>query len=164
VRQPVHLRLKLAMVITTSWRAASGRPREGIIRPMEWKKTPPELAAAFDRAAPQDPQVVRKPMFGYPALFLNGNMFAGTFQDKIVARLSEPERERAIKAGATRFEPMPGRPMKEYVVVPAADVAKPAALAKWIERARAHARTLPEKKTVKKTTQKATPKKRSRCS
>jgi TfoX/Sxy family transcriptional regulator of competence genes len=119
---------------------------------MEWKKTPPELAARFDRAAPKDPRVVRKPMFGYPALFLNGNMFAGTFQDKIVARLSEGERERAIKAGARRFEPMPGRPMKEYVVVPAADMAKPAVLAKWVERALAHATTLPEKtKPVKKT-------------
>ena len=112
---------------------------------MEWKKTPPELAAKFDRAAPKDPKVVRKPMFGYPALFLNGNMFAGTFQDKIVARLSEPDRERALKAGSRQFSPMPGRPMKEYVVVPAADVAKPAALAKWVARAHAYAKTLPAK-------------------
>src|SRR5438874_13776311 len=84
-------------------------------------------------------------MFGYPALYLGGNMFAGTFQDKVVARLSEPERAKAAKAGAKPFEPMPGRPMKEYVVVPAADVAKPAALAKWIERARTYAETLPAK-------------------
>jgi TfoX/Sxy family transcriptional regulator of competence genes len=124
---------------------------------VQWKKTPPELAATFDRAAPKDPKVVRKPMFGYPALYLNGNMFAGTFQDKIVARLSEVGRERALKAGAKPFEPMPGRPMKEYVVVPAADVAKPAALAKWIEQARAYATTLPDKK---KPVKKATAKKR----
>lgn len=116
---------------------------------MQWKKTPPELAATFDKAAPKDPAVVRKPMFGYPALYLNGNMFAGTFQDKIVARLSETERARAVKAGAKPFEPMPGRPMKEYVVIPAADVAKPAALAKWIERARAYAATLPAKEKKK---------------
>src|SRR5437868_3189374 len=113
-----------------------------------------------DPAAPKDPRVVRKPMFGYPALYLGGNMFAGTFQDKIVTRLSESERAKALKAGAKQFEPMPGRPMKEYVVVPAADVAKPAALAKWIEQARAYATTLPEKKKpVKKTATKATPKK-----
>jgi TfoX/Sxy family transcriptional regulator of competence genes len=127
---------------------------------MEWKKTPPELAARFDKAAPKDPKVVRKPMFGYPAVFLNGNMFAGTFQDMIVARLPPDARERAIKAGAKPFEPMPGRPMKEYVVVPAADVAKPAALAKWMAQARAYAGTLPEKtKTVKKTARKVTAKK-----
>ena len=119
---------------------------------MEWKKTPPELAEKFDRAAPKDPKVVRKPMFGYPALFLNGNMFAGTFQDKIVARLAEDARERALKAGAKQFSPMPGRPMKEYIVVPAADVAKPAALAKWVTQSHAYAKTLPakEKKTAAK--------------
>ena len=112
---------------------------------MEWKKTPPELAAKFDRAAPKDPKVVRKPMFGYPALFLNGNMFAGTFQDKIVARLAEDARERALKAGAKQFSPMPGRPMKEYVVLPVADVAKSAALAKWVAQAHTYAKTLPAK-------------------
>src|SRR5438445_2085562 len=102
---------------------------------MPWTKTTPELAAKFDRAAPKDPKVVRKPMFGYPALFLNGNMFAGTFQDKIVARLAEDARERALKAGAKQFSPMPGRPMKEYLVVPAADVAKPASPSKWVAHA-----------------------------
>ena len=118
---------------------------------MEWKKTPPELAARFDKAAPKDPNVVRKPMFGYPALFLDGNMFAGTFQDKIVARLSAEDRARAMKAGATPFEPMAGRLMKEYVVVPPRDVGKPLALAGWIERARVHATTLPAKTKAAKT-------------
>ena len=124
---------------------------------MQWKKTPPALAASFDRAAPKDPRVVRKPMFGYPALFLNGNMFAGTFQDKVVARLAEADRAKVIKNGGTQFEPMPGRPMKEYVVVPATDVARPAALAAWLERARTYAETLPAKaKPVKKATLKTT--------
>ena len=70
---------------------------------MEWKKTPPELAAKFDQAMPQDPRVVQKVMFGYPALFLNGNMFAFTFRDQIVVRLSDPERASAIKNGAKAF-------------------------------------------------------------
>jgi TfoX/Sxy family transcriptional regulator of competence genes len=121
---------------------------------MPWTKTPPDLAARFEQAAPKDPRVVRKPMFGYPALFLNGNLFASTFQDRVIARLPEPARARAIKAGTTQFEPMPGRPMKEYIIVPAADVAMPAALAKWIEQAHGYAITLPakEKKAVKKAT------------
>ena len=124
---------------------------------MQWKKTPPQLVATFDKAAPKDPRVVRKPMFGYPALFLNGNMFAGTFQDKIVARLPEADREKAIKNGVKLFEPMPGRPMKEYIVIPATDVGTPAALASWIERARRHAETLPAKsKPATKATLKTT--------
>lgn len=113
---------------------------------MRWTKTPPEIVAAFDKAAPADPRVVRKPMFGYPALYLNGNMFAGTYQDKVVVRLSETGRARAMKsAGAVPFEPMPGRAMKEYVVLPPAVVAKRSALAKWIEEACEHAGTLPAK-------------------
>ena len=127
---------------------------------MDWKKTPPELAARFDRAAPQDPRIAHRVMFGYPALFLNGNMFAFTFRDNIVVRLSEPERARAMKSGARAFEPMPGRPMKEYIAVRAADVSKPATLARWLEQARAYATTLPEKKVAKKTRTKATAKKR----
>lgn len=115
---------------------------------MRWIRTPPDVVAAFDRVRPKDPRVVRKPMFGYPALFLNGNMFAGTFQDKVVARLSESGRARAAKTtGAVPFEPMPGRAMNEYVVLPAAVVGKPSALAKWIDEAHDYADTLPAKAT-----------------
>lgn len=113
---------------------------------MKWIKTPPEIVAAFDKAAPADPRVVRKPMFGYPALYVNGNMFAGTYQDKVVVRLPEAGRSRATKsAGAAPFEPMPGRPMKEYVVLPGSVVARRATLAKWIDEAREYALTLPAK-------------------
>jgi hypothetical protein len=42
--------------------------------------------------------------------------------------------------------------MKEYIVIPPSDVAEPAALAKWIEQARAYGATLPKKqRAVKKT-------------
>lgn len=113
---------------------------------MKWTKTPPGIVAAFDKAIPKDPRVVRKPMFGYPALYLNGNMFAGTFQDKVVVRLSEAGRKHAAAtAGAVPFEPMPGRAMKEYVVLPPAVVARAPSLAKWIEEAHAYARTLQAK-------------------
>jgi TfoX/Sxy family transcriptional regulator of competence genes len=122
---------------------------------MDWKKTPPALAARFAAAAPKDPHVVRRVMFGYPALFLNGNMFAFTFRDKVVVRLSEGGRIRAMKAGAKKFGPMPDRPMKEYVALSAADAGKPAAVTKWIAQARTYAATLPEKKrTVKRATKK----------
>jgi hypothetical protein len=46
---------------------------------MPWKKSPPELIAAFEKVKPADPSVTSRPMFGYPALFLKGNMFAGTY-------------------------------------------------------------------------------------
>lgn len=113
---------------------------------MAWKKTPPELLLAFEQARPQDPRVESRRMFGFPAHFVNGNMFAGTFEDKIVLRLPGPERQRLLTAKrAKAFEPMAGRPMQEYVVVPPAVTRKRAELASWIARAFAYAAKLPAK-------------------
>ena len=61
----------------------------------------------------------RKKMFGYPVLFLNGNMFLGTFANRIFFRLKKErhaywkDRDHAIKD----FEPIPGRKMKEYLEI-----------------------------------------------
>jgi TfoX/Sxy family transcriptional regulator of competence genes len=89
-------------------------------------------------------------MFGYASAFVNGNMFAGTFQDSIVVRLAETDRAALLKVkGAAPFEPM-RRPMKEYVVVPASIVAKPKELAAWIERGHRYGLTLPAKSTAKR--------------
>jgi TfoX/Sxy family transcriptional regulator of competence genes len=112
---------------------------------MAWKKSPPELIAAFEKAKPADPSVISRPMFGYPALFLKGNMFAGTYQDKIVVRFGD---ERTIPGAKTakNFEPMPGRAMKEYLVVPESVVKSPAKLRAWIDHAHACATKLPAKK------------------
>ena len=51
-----------------------------------------------------------------------------------------------MAAGAAGFEPMPGRPMKSFVVIPAADVSDDAAIASWVERGLAHAASMPAKK------------------
>lgn len=126
-----------------------------------WKKSSAELVAAFDKALPTSPTVTRRPMFGYASAFVNGNMFAGTFQEAIVVRLADTDRAALLKMkGAAPFEPM-GRPMKEYVVVPPAIATKPKELAAWIERGHRYGLTLPAKgatKTAaaKKTSAKAT--------
>jgi TfoX/Sxy family transcriptional regulator of competence genes len=112
---------------------------------MTWKKSPPELIAAFEKAKPDDASVTSRPMFGYPALFLNGNMFAGTYQDKIVVRFGDGRTFAGAKT-AKAFEPMPGRAMKEYLVVPEAVIKSPAKLRAWIDHAHAYAKTLPQKK------------------
>lgn len=95
---------------------------------------------------PKDTRAVKRPMFGYPAGFVNGNMFAGTYRDKIVVRLPEADRAALLRhKRAAVFEPMPGRPMREYVVVPPAIFAKPKVLGGWVERAFRYALTLPPK-------------------
>ena len=84
-------------------------------------------------------------MFGYPAAFRNGNMFAGLFQDSMILRLGEADRLALSKRGGRPFEPMPGRPMREYVVVPAKVVGDPAELQTLIEKSAAFAASLKPK-------------------
>ena len=109
-----------------------------------WKKSPPEIIAAFEEAKPHDPAVQSRPMFGYPSVFLNGNHFAGTFQEKIVVRFGD---DLAIPGAgnAKAFEPMPGRAMTGYVVVPDEVVKSPPKLRAWIAHAHDHAKKLPAK-------------------
>jgi hypothetical protein len=107
----------------------------------KFTKTPPEVVAAFDAASPSRGDIDRKTMFSYPALFVKGNMFAFTFGPKIAVRADETTR---AKPGVKRFEPMPGRPMGEYVEVPAKDM-KGAALKKWMAAGLAYGDTLPAK-------------------
>ena len=105
----------------------------------KFAKTPPEVVAAFDAASPSRGDIERRTMFSYPALFVKGNMFAFTFGPKIAVRADE-----ATRAKQKRFEPMPGRPMGEYVEVPAKDM-KGAALKKWMGEALTYADTIPAK-------------------
>jgi hypothetical protein len=107
----------------------------------KFTKTPPEVVAAFEAASPSRKDVERKTMFSYPALFVKGNMFAFTFGPKIAVRADEATR---AKPGVKRFEPMPGRPMGEYVEVPASDM-KGAALKKWMTNGLTYADMLPRK-------------------
>ena len=102
---------------------------------------------AFEGAIEQLAGVERRTMFGYPSVFLNGNMLACVFQDRIMVRLSEADRADATATiGAKPFEPSPGRAMKEYVELPPRVVSSPPDLRSWFDRARAFVATLPEKK------------------
>ena len=97
---------------------------------MAWAKAPQQLKDLFADSLPNDPRIQRRQMFGYPAAFVNGNMMAGVFQDQVFARLA-PSRRAALETahGALPFEPMPGRPMKDYVRLPDAVVCDEAELA-----------------------------------
>jgi TfoX/Sxy family transcriptional regulator of competence genes len=113
---------------------------------MRFRKSPPELIAAFERAVPKEADIERRKMFGYPAAFVGGNMFMGLYQDDFVLRLSTADRAELLANPDTRpFAPMPGRPMKAYVVLSPAIVANSVELASCIARALAYGRSLPAK-------------------
>lgn len=111
-----------------------------------WQKSPPELVERFRQAVADLPEAQQRPMFGYQAAFVHGNMFTGLHEDRWVVRLPEPERDELLaEPGASQFEPMAGRPMQDYVVLPVPIAAEPARVRAWVERAHAHAMSLPPK-------------------
>jgi TfoX/Sxy family transcriptional regulator of competence genes len=83
---------------------------------MEWKKAPEELVE-FIAEKMKDKKCDYRKMFGYPAYFINGNMFVGVFGDKLFLRLSESDIVKITETckDISAFEPMHGRPMKGYV-------------------------------------------------
>jgi hypothetical protein len=115
--------------------------------PVKWQKATPELIATFERFVPEGPGVERRKMFGYPCAFVNGQMFMGCHQaNDMILRLSESDRAAFLSLdGAHQFEPMPGRPMREYVVAPDWMKENAAEFEKWIGRALAYASGLPPK-------------------
>ena len=96
---------------------------------MKMKKAPGELVDLITHIM-EGVDCERRVMFGFPVYFMNRNMFAGLFEDKVFFRLSvEQRRSLESKAGPVlNLEPMPGRAMKDYWVVPPKIVSDPVKL------------------------------------
>lgn len=111
-----------------------------------WRKAPEALTAAFAEAARPLPGVQTRKMFGYPCAFFNGHLFAGVHADTLIFRLGPQDRDAFLALpGASLFEPMAGRPMREYVQAPEAMVGSPAEWTPWLDKALAYAALLPPK-------------------
>jgi len=118
---------------------------------MKSKPSPPELVRAFEASVASLRGSERRKMFGYPAVFVNGNMFAGLVRDSMILRLGEKGVERFLDLpGAKPFIAMRGRRMKAWAVVPPAMTSSQSELKAWIRRALAYGRTLPPKVAAKR--------------
>jgi len=126
---------------------------------MKWIKAPEELKALIEELmAPIECE--KRPMFGYPAYFINRNMFAGLFQDKLFVRLSPVQLAALSKTlPIAKLEPMPGRPMKGYHVIPEALYTDRKKMPRLLEEAAAWCRTLPPKAAKAKSPRKGPPRK-----
>ncbi len=110
-----------------------------------WKKSPPELVAAFAESVRGHPELATRQMFGYPAAFLGGHLATSLHRDHWIVRLAPADEVALRELGGEDFEPMPGRPMRGYTILPGAIIADPDALDAWIARAISHVRTLAPK-------------------
>ena len=91
-------------------------------------------------------EVTVHPMFGNLSAFIGGNMCLGVYGEDLFLRLSEADRAELLRAkGASIFEPVKGRQMREYVVVPRSWARDPAKLEPWVTRSLEWASRLPAK-------------------
>jgi hypothetical protein len=115
----------------------------------DFSKSPPELVAAFGAALERFPETERRQMFGYPAAFVNGNLWTSLHNANWVVRLPDPDRAELLAIpGAGNFEPMPGRPMTGFATLPPAVRDDPAALHAWLTRAWEGALAMPPKEAT----------------
>ena len=94
-----------------------------------------DAQALFDELATEivnSTTAKKSKMFGMPSLTCNGKAFAGLHGEVMVFKLAEPARSEALALdGAKLFDPMGGRPMKEWVQLPVEHAAQ------WLTFARA---------------------------
>jgi hypothetical protein len=129
---------------------------------MQWRKSPDSLVKVFDHSLPIVDGVERRPQFGYPCAFFNGHLFCGVHGDGIIVLLPEARRAALVARGARLFEPVPGQPMKEYVVVPAEIVADRRKLRELLSDALAHVSSLaPKPQKSSPAREKAPPKRKA---
>jgi TfoX/Sxy family transcriptional regulator of competence genes len=84
---------------------------------MAMKFSPEHEAAMHDLMQDVDGAVPGK-MFGMPCYKVNGKMAVGVFENGIVLKVGEKQAQAMTKSGAAQpFEPMPGRPWKEWVLL-----------------------------------------------
>ncbi|MBM3707653.1 MAG: TfoX/Sxy family protein [Actinobacteria bacterium] len=113
---------------------------------MKWIKASEEVINKFESIIPEIPGIEKRKMFGYPVTFINGNMFMGVHGNSIILRLSNDSRVEFLKLESAKlFEPMPGRYMKEYVVIPEWMFDNKPILYSWIDRSFEYTSGLPIK-------------------
>ena len=112
----------------------------------KWQKPSEKLVELFEQIVPKSADIDRRKMFGLPCAFKNGNMFTGLHNENMILRLSESDRKAFLNLDQARqFEPMPGRFMKEYVVVPPSLLNNIMQLEDWIKKSLAYVSGLPPK-------------------
>lgn len=110
-----------------------------------WQKPDPGLVECFAASLPDAPGVEQRKMFGCPCAFVNGNMFAGVHEQRVILRLPQAVRERLCTAGAGKPFAVMGRTMREYVAIEDAVGQPQGRLSAWLQEAFSFAASLPPK-------------------
>ncbi|MHA1211895.1 MAG: TfoX/Sxy family protein [Candidatus Heimdallarchaeota archaeon] len=116
----------------------------------KWRKPSEELFELLETLLEPFDYTKRK-MFGSQSYFVNGNMFAGVFEETIFVRLKEEDREQIFQEedDVYHFEPHEGRKMREYIILTDSIYREMPKVEQWVERAYNYADSLPPKQKKK---------------
>jgi TfoX/Sxy family transcriptional regulator of competence genes len=89
-------------------------------------------------------------MFGGLAFMVNGHMCCGVLKTDLVLRLTPDEAATSLRQPYTRPMDFTGKPMKSMIYVSATGTDSDEALAAWVESAVRLARSIPEKKNLRR--------------
>jgi hypothetical protein len=89
--------------------------------------------------------IAERKMFGGLCCLLRGNMFCGVVDDRLMVRVGAEAYEAALALPHVREMDFTGRPLRGMVFVGLSGIRTARALAVWLERGMAHARSLPAK-------------------
>lgn len=102
-----------------------------------------KLAQRIRTSLQRNGKVTEKKMFGGVCFLYQGNMCAGVWKDRLIARIGPEAYVRALRRHHVREFDVTGRPMKGWVMVEPEGVRTARQLDGWIERAREFTGTLP---------------------
>ncbi|MFW9933332.1 MAG: TfoX/Sxy family protein [Candidatus Thorarchaeota archaeon] len=113
---------------------------------MGWNKPSEELLIMLEELVDHIPFERRK-MFGQYALFYDGQMFAGVFQDDIFIRLPAEKQKDLMRYNdeVEQFQPLKGRAMREYVTIPESIYSDEDTMKSLINESIAFVKSLPPK-------------------
>jgi hypothetical protein len=105
-----------------------------------------ELADRIREQIGAEAGLTEKRMFGGLAFLIGGNMaIAASGQGGLLVRVDPEESDALLETTNARQMEMRGREMKGWLRVDAEDVPTREALAEWVDRGTAYARSLPAK-------------------
>ena len=102
-------------------------------------KASAELLARFEELVDVVPGADRKLVFGCPSCLVGGHMFFGVHETGLFVKLPPDPGAELLAEGGKVFEPMPGRAMNGFYVLPEGDVTD------WVRRAYDNVSALPPK-------------------
>ena len=106
-----------------------------------------DLADRIRELLGDEPGLTEMKMFGGLAFLVGGNMaVAASGQGGILVRVDPEESDALVATTNARPMEMRGREMQGWLRVDAEDVRDSSELAKWVERGRNYARSLPAKR------------------